>query len=91
MTAADNRRQQKERTHRRQERNRRWTAAATQRASWTAEDYEREATEIAAEIARRVEAGEVTRAPEIPPPASHEGRGMAEQVAGLLRSWTLPD
>lgn len=69
----------------------RFAAAAAAREGWTAEQLEAEAEALAAEIARRVTAGEVTRLKPTPPPSSKAGRGLEAEVSGLLRSWTLPD
>lgn len=69
----------------------RFAAAERARLQWTAEQLEAEAEALAAEIARRVEAGEVTRCKPTPPPSSKAGRGLEAEVSGLLRSWTLPD
>lgn len=69
----------------------RFAAAAAARDGWTEEQLEAEAEALAAEIARRVAAGEVTRCKPTPPPSSKAGRGLEAEVSGLLRSWTLPD
>lgn len=69
----------------------RFAAAERAREQWTEEQLEAEAVELAAEIARRVAAGEVTRCKPTPPPSSKAGRGLEAEVSGLLRSWTLPD
>lgn len=69
----------------------RFAAAAAAREGWTEEQFEAEAEALAAEIARRVDAEEVTRCKPTPPPSSKAGRGLEAEVSGLLRSWTLPD
>lgn len=69
----------------------RFAAAAAAREGWTEEQLEAEAEALAAEIARRLAAGEVTRLKPTPPPSSKAGRGLEAEVSGLLRSWTLPD
>lgn len=69
----------------------RFAAAAAARDGWTAEQLEAEAEALAAEIERRVAAGEITRCKPTPPPSSKAGRGLEAEVSGLLRSWTLPD
>ncbi|MBN2629747.1 MAG: hypothetical protein JXR75_04315 [Rhodobacteraceae bacterium] len=69
----------------------RFAAAAAAREGWTQEQLEAEAEALAAEIERRVAAGEITRCKPTPPPSSKAGRGLEAEVSGLLRSWTLPD
>lgn len=69
----------------------RFAAAAAVREGWTEDQLNAEAAELAEEIARRVQAGEVTRCKPTPPPSSKAGRGLEAEVSGLLRSWTLPD
>jgi hypothetical protein len=69
----------------------RFAAAAAAREGWSEDQLNAEAAELAAEIARRVEAGEITRCKPIPPPASTASRGLEAEVTGLLRTWTMPD